>query len=127
MNPDQLRKIATAHGDRWFPNYNDPEKRERGTSYKYSWHFTTWGEVNKNPVRTFEFQLGNDPNYRHHVNFVPTSEGPHIVDFTYNKFDPTAQMPLVEPLETYEKRFRDQGIQITRLSKRYLYNERPYR
>jgi hypothetical protein len=113
LNPNQLRKIATAHGDRYFRNYKDPEKRDTGCCYDYSGHFTAHGGVSDVLVQSYEI----DDDLPHAVNHVPTSEGPHIVDFTYVQFDPTAQMPIVEPTKTYEKRFTDRGMKVNRIGK----------
>lgn len=126
INPEQLRKIATAHGDRYFHNYKDPQKRDTGCCYDYSAHFTEHGGVSNALVQSYE--IDDAP---HGVNYVPTTKGPHIVDFTYIQFDPNEQMPIVEPMETYEKRFTDRGMTVRRFGKPYwdtsiknLYEER---
>jgi hypothetical protein len=110
INPEQLRKIAAAHGDKYFRNYKDPKKRDIGCCYDYSAHFTAHGGVQGALVQSYE--IGDEP---HGVNYVPTTEGPHVVDFTYIQFDPSAQMPIIEPIKTYEKRFTDRGMRIKRV------------
>lgn len=113
LNPEQLRKIATAHGDKYFRNYKDPEKRDTGCCYDYSAHFTAHSGVPNALVQSYEI----DNDRPHAVNHVSTTKGPHVVDFTYVQFDPRAQMPIVEPVKTYEKRFTDRGMKINPVGK----------
>lgn len=40
----------------------------------------------------------------HFVHVVPTTEGPHVVDFTHAQFDRNIDGPLVEPLDSYNQR-----------------------
>lgn len=54
-------------------------------------------------VMVFSKISGNKTDL-HASNIVPTTEGPHVVDFTHRQFDSTSPFPLVEPLQTFLKR-----------------------
>jgi hypothetical protein len=104
LNPDQLKGIAEAHGAKYFSNYQDPEKRDRGCCYEYSDHFGEFGNVKGTKIKAYETEQDGEP---HAINVVPTSQGPHALDFTYIQFDKTAKMPHIEPLHEYEARFKN--------------------
>ena len=40
----------------------------------------------------------------HFIHVVPTTEGPHVVDFTHGQFDENVDGPIVEPLDKYNER-----------------------
>lgn len=105
LNPDQLRGIAEAHGNKYFANYKDPEKRDRGCCFDYSDHFGVHGGVKGTKIKAYETEKDGAP---HGINVVPTNQGPHAVDFTYIQFDKTAKMPHIEPLHEYTARFKNQ-------------------
>ena len=102
LHPEQLRAIAEQHGKKHFKNYQDPDQREKGMCYDYAEHFS------KNCGLPAAHVQGYDVNddIAHAVNTVPTSKGQYVVDFTYNQFDRTAKVPIVEPQGDYEKRFK---------------------
>lgn len=108
LNPDQLRHLANKHGDKYYKNFRDPDKRQKGMCYEYSEHFSRYCKRANALVLAYDF----DEDYPHAVNLVETSEGPHIVDFTYNQFDRNAQVPIVEPRRTYEERFKGRKIDV---------------
>jgi hypothetical protein len=102
IQPEQLRTLANEHGDKHFKNFRDPKKREIGMCYDYSEHFSKNCGLPAAHVQPYD--LGDSA---HAVNLVTTSHGPYVVDFTYNQFDPQAQVPVVEPQSRYEQRFSD--------------------
>jgi hypothetical protein len=104
LNPEQVRAIAEAHGDKYFANYKDPVKRDRGCCYDYSEHFGEFGNVKGTKIKPYETEQDGEA---HAINVVPTSQGPHAVDFTYLQFDKTAKMPHFEPLHEYTARFKN--------------------
>lgn len=99
LNPDQLRGIAEAHGNKYFANYQDPEKRDRGCCYEYSDHFGTYSGIKGVRSKSWDMDGGG-----HSMSVVPTTQGPHAVDFTYIQYDKTAKMPIVEHLDEYRAR-----------------------
>ena len=50
----------------------------------------------------------------HYVHVVPTTEGPHVVDFTHAQFDENIDGPLVEPLDKYNERQASQDRKARR-------------
>ena len=40
----------------------------------------------------------------HYVNVVPTTEGPHVVDFTHRQYQDTAALPVVQHINDFMKR-----------------------
>lgn len=99
INPEQLRMLAEAHGDNYFASYKDPEKRDRGMCYEYSDHFGKYSGIKGIYSKSWDMDGGG-----HSMSVVPTTEGDHAVDFTYVQYDPTAKMPIVEPLNDYRAR-----------------------
>jgi hypothetical protein len=105
LNPEQVRAIAEAHGDKYFANYKDPVKRDRGCCSDYSDHFGVHGGLKGTKIKTY----ASDPDYAkwtHDINVVPTTQGPYALDFTYLQFDKTAKMPHFEPLHEYTARIK---------------------
>jgi hypothetical protein len=57
--------------------------------------------------KTFKDTDGNShtmPIGNHYVNVVPTTEGPHVVDFTHRQFQNTAGLPVVQHINDFMKR-----------------------
>jgi hypothetical protein len=100
INPHHLRTVAQEHGKRYFKDFDDLEKRQKGMCYEYSDHFIEHGGVSGAHLQPYE--AGGD--FGHATVHVPTTNGPYIVDFTSNQFDPHTPVPLVEPRHRYEKR-----------------------
>lgn len=50
----------------------------------------------------------------HFIHVVPTTEGPHVVDFTHGQFDENVDGPIVEPLDKYNERHAAQNRQSRR-------------
>jgi hypothetical protein len=47
---------------------------------------------------------GEEDGGNHFIHVVPTTEGPHVVDFTHGQFDENVDGPIVEPLDKYNER-----------------------
>jgi hypothetical protein len=103
INPHHLRAVAQEHGKRYFKDFDDLEKRQKGMCYEYSDHFIEHSGVAG--VHLQPYEAGGD--FGHATVHVPTTNGPYIVDFTSNQFDPKTPVPLVEPRHRYEKRLED--------------------
>lgn len=100
INPDQLRSLASQHGQKYFKGFDNPETRRTSSCYDYSEHFSS----HCGPAKVLPYEVG-DEGTAHAANVVPTTGGEYIVDFTYNQFDPKAKVPVVEPRSQYERRF----------------------
>lgn len=103
IHPEQLKIVAGAHGDKFFPNFRDNELRNKGCCYDYSEHFSRWSGLKGAMVKGYDLEGDQGA---HAINVVPTSQGPHAVDFTYNQFDQSTPVPVVEPLHQYEARVK---------------------
>jgi hypothetical protein len=57
---------------------------------------TSWVDMSGN---THTAPLGN-----HYINVVPTTEGPHVVDFTHRQYQNTAAVPVVQHINDFMKR-----------------------
>ena len=110
IHPEHLRTIAQAHGNRYFKDFADVDKRQKGMCYEYSDHFIEHGGVSG--VHLQPYDAGDD--FGHATVHVQTSRGPYIVDFTSNQFDPKTPVPIVEPRHRYEKRLKTQFGSVTR-------------
>jgi hypothetical protein len=49
------------------------------------------------------------PISNHYVNVVPTTEGPHVVDFTHRQFQNTAGLPVVQHINDFMQRASMKG------------------
>jgi hypothetical protein len=50
------------------------------------------------------------PISNHFVNVVPTTEGPHVVDFTHRQFQNTAGLPVVQHINDFMSRASMKGF-----------------
>lgn len=51
-----------------------------------------------------------DGGHNHVAAVVPTTEGDHVVDFTFRQFDKQSEWPVIEPADQYEQRMQQRGF-----------------
>jgi len=135
VTPTELKKLAKSLLDPEHEEFGEPGSKYQDSNHLYWQNSTRWGAAGEcentsrwiHPYLPQGSQIVNMDNSKedswvdedgqrrtasignHYVTVVPTTEGPHVVDFTHRQFHSTAEFPIVQHINDFMKRASMKG------------------